>query len=64
MEFKQCSINGKIYASLDEVKTLLNSGKHALSSADFQAVHEFFKLMAVCHTVVLDTDKDTGKVKM
>jgi hypothetical protein len=31
---------------------------------DFRACHEFFKLMAVCHTVVLDKDKVSGKVQM
>ncbi len=25
------------------------------------AAHEFFKLMAVCHSVVIDVDKKTGK---
>jgi hypothetical protein len=38
--------------------------KSEKNQADITACHEFFKLMAVCHTVVLDTDKTTGKVKM
>lgn len=37
------------------------SDKEAL---DFRPCHEFFKLMTVCHTVVLDKDKTTGKTVM
>lgn len=59
MEFKQCSINGRIYQTLDEVKELFKT--RASDNPDLRACHEFFKLMAVCHTVVLDQDKKTGK---
>ena len=65
MEFKQCSINGKIYQSLEEAKQVFTlNDTQQKSDKDQKACHEFFKLMAVCHTVVLDTDKETGKTKM
>ncbi|CDW88154.1 p-type atpase [Stylonychia lemnae] len=65
MEFKQCSINGKIYKSLDEAKRLFqNSNQSNKDLQDIQACHEFFRFMAVCHTVVLDQDKKTGQQKM
>lgn len=57
MEFKQCSINGKVYTTLDEAKQLFEIGHLKISDSDLKdvkACHEFFKLMAVCHTVVLD----------
>ncbi len=32
------------------------------SNSDSRALNEFFTLMAVCHTVVPDVDKETGVV--
>ena len=63
MEFKQCSINGRIYLSLADAKKMFdaNPNKSEQETQDFKACHEFFKLMAVCHTVVLDQDKATKK---
>jgi phospholipid-transporting ATPase len=66
MEFKQCSINGRIFENLDQAKKLfdLSIKKTNNDALDMKACHEFFKHMAVCHTVVLDTDKKTGKPLM
>lgn len=66
MEFKQCSINGVIYTNQDEMKAVFDLSKKRSDKEvlDFRACHEFFKLMAVCHTIVLDKDKTTGKVQM
>jgi len=36
-------------------------GKHEGTEKDIRALRKFFKLMAVCHTVVIDIDKKTGK---
>jgi phospholipid-transporting ATPase len=48
MEFKKCSVNGVVY---DE---------HDFSN---QALNEFFTLLAVCHTVVVDVDKGERKLQ-
>jgi phospholipid-transporting ATPase len=66
MEFKQCSIDGQIFPSLaDAQRTFdLAANKSEKEQITMRACHEFFKLMAVCHTVVLDTDKHTGKQVM
>ena len=61
MEFKQCSIGGRVYQTLEEVKKAFKKG---MDSDESKACHEFFKLMAVCHTVVLDENKKTGKQTM
>lgn len=63
MEFKQCSIDGQIFASLEEAKKMFDPSVHKSDkeALTMKACHEFFKHMAVCHTVVLDTDKHTGK---
>ena len=56
MEFKECSINEKVYKTLDEVKQMFDISKQRSDKEllDLKACHEYFKLMAVCHTVVLD----------
>ena len=66
MEFKQCSIAGQIFPSLADVRTIFASGTQQTEKEQqtMRACHEFFKLMAVCHTVVLDTDNHTGKQVM
>jgi magnesium-transporting ATPase (P-type) len=58
MEFKNCSINNKIISDFDEVKSFMAD---PTDKTQYKANHEFFKLMAVCHTVVIDIDKDTEK---
>jgi magnesium-transporting ATPase (P-type) len=55
MEYKQCSVNNRIFENKEEIIGTLTSN---LKSADMQALHEFFKILAVCHTVVLDKDKN------
>lgn len=66
MEFKQCSVNGRIYQNLEDAKKVfdLSIKKTEKEILDLKACHEFFKLMAVCHTVVLDQDKHSGKLTM
>ena len=66
MEFKQCSIDGQIFPSLQEARRVfdLSTPKSEKEQLTLKACHEFFRLMAVCHTVVLDTDKHTGKQVM
>lgn len=54
MEFKQCSINGKIYESLGDIISLFKSSKSSTKEKDLHACHSFFRFMAVCHTVVID----------
>jgi magnesium-transporting ATPase (P-type) len=61
MEFKQCSFNGKIYETLDDVRDVFLLNK---SDAEIQACHRFLKLLAVCHSVVIDYDSKTGKESM
>jgi magnesium-transporting ATPase (P-type) len=62
MEFKECTINHKIYASPQEMRAVFESGSKA-TKEDRAACYEFFKLMAVCHSVVIDKDEE-GNVKM
>ena len=33
------------------------------SDPEFKKVYEFFKLMSVCHSVVIDVDQKTGEKK-
>jgi len=56
MEFKQCTINGKIYASYEEIKRGLTQTD---DEQEFMYLFNFFKLLAVCHTVVIDYDPET-----
>jgi phospholipid-transporting ATPase len=70
MEFKKCSVNGKVYG--DSVthtpsltKNTINGEGEAyrlLKSLDAnehrKPLHDFFTLLAVCHTVVPDADND------
>jgi phospholipid-transporting ATPase len=60
MDFKQCSVNGKVYEELADAQEIME-GKHDGTEKDIRALRKFFKLMAVCHTVVIDVDKKTGK---
>lgn len=60
MEFKQCTINNKIYENFDQMRAVFQL---PASNPDRQASHEFFKLMAVCHSVVIDKDPKGG-IKM
>lgn len=63
MEFKQCSINNKVYKSIEDIQKLFAGAGRASNKdqQDVTACHEFFRFMAVCHTVVIDKDKKTGK---
>jgi len=54
-----CSINGRVYQSPSEAAESKNN-----SLEDQRACDEFFRLLAVCHSVVIDTDKSTGKESM
>ena len=48
MEFKKCSIGGKIYSQTDLFQRDLSS------FPDFNRFDKFFKLISICHTVVPD----------
>ncbi|CAN8012891.1 unnamed protein product, partial [Ixodes pacificus] len=64
MEFKRCSIAGRMYGSLEdgldpkEIHDILQ--KNAPASA---YIRDFFTLMAVCHTVVPETDEDYRTIR-
>jgi len=62
MDFKKCSINGKVYGDGDRPKgasyygvgldkTPAEAMQRAESDPDRVAIDKFFTLMAVCHTV-------------
>lgn len=59
MEFKQCTINNKIYENFDQMRAVFKEDSES-SKEDKAACHEFFKLMAVCHSVVVDKDQNGG----
>jgi len=61
MKFKECTINHTIYKTFEDMRAVFTDGK--ASQEDKDACHEFFKLMAVCHSVVIDKDEN-GKVNM
>ena len=58
MEYKECSIGGKIYESVNDVRATMKKG----SLEDKKQLHEFVLLLAVCHSVQVDKDKKTGKI--
>jgi phospholipid-transporting ATPase len=62
MEFKNCTVNNVIYKDKKEMRTVFKKGAGA-SPEDKESCYQFFKLMAVCHAVVVDRDED-GKAKM
>lgn len=64
MEFKQTSIHGKIYTTLKQSKDVFELFKVKNNKVEYKACHEFYKVLAVCHTVVLDEDLKTGEIKM
>jgi hypothetical protein len=45
---------------LDEVNATLSGA----CPQEFNKVFDFFKLMAICHTVVIDVDQQTGERKL
>ncbi|MCL4131340.1 UNVERIFIED_CONTAM: hypothetical protein GTU68_055282, partial [Idotea baltica] len=61
MEFKRCSIGGKIYSLDDgsayELMGLVQSGIQGST-----LIREFLTMMAVCHTVIPDRDEKKGEV--
>ena len=62
MEFKNCSVNNVIYKNFKEMREVFKKKNNA-SPEDKEAMYNFFKLMAVCHSVVIDKDPQ-GKTKM
>jgi magnesium-transporting ATPase (P-type) len=62
MEFKNCSVNFSIYKDFKEMRSVFKKSSQA-SQEDKEACYNFFKLMAVCHSVVIDKD-DNGKAKL
>ena len=70
MEFMQCLVNGTVwgrygnYGTGDEptLDDTLNKIKNNKDSADGQALREYFRFLAICHSVVADTDKVTGEL--
>lgn len=68
MVFKTCSINGRTYGDGDAEPDIIDEGiafdssalraDAAARGAQAAAIDEFFRLLAVCHTVVVD--KETG----
>lgn len=63
MEFKNCSVNNIIYKNFKEMRDVFKKKQSNASPDDREAMYQFYKLMAVCHSVVLDKD-DEGKTKM
>jgi P-type E1-E2 ATPase len=64
MEFKQVSVNNKIYSNMKASRDVFEQYKVKNNKVEYKACHEFYKVLAVCHTVVLDEDKETGEMKM
>lgn len=62
MEFKNCSVNNVIYKNFKEMRDVFKK-KNSSSPEDREAMYQFYKLMAVCHSVVIDKDEE-GKTKM
>jgi magnesium-transporting ATPase (P-type) len=73
MDFKKCSINGKVYGEGDRAKTETGYGigldktpaeivaTRPANDPDRVALEKFFTLMAVCHTVFPIDDPDNAK---
>jgi magnesium-transporting ATPase (P-type) len=74
MEFKNVSINGVVYGNskvegednegmkqseVDLQKSLLRDIK---SNNEGPKIDAYYNMLAVCHTVVVDTDEKTGKI--
>eukprot|EP00941_MAST-03F_sp_MAST-3F-sp1_P005923 g5923.t1 len=72
MKFKQCSIDGRRYGSMefpegfDSSKFILDleAAKASKGSGrtNYEAMDEFLTIMAVAHTVVAETDEETGAI--
>lgn len=58
MEYKECSIRGKIYESVDIFRKAMQKG----SPEEREHLHEFIECLAVCHSVQVDKQKE-GKEK-
>lgn len=56
MEYKECSIGGKIYESVDAFKTSMTKGP----AEEKALLHQFIECLAVCHSVQVDDNKETG----
>lgn len=65
MEFKMCSVNGVIYKDKKDLDTLLN--KKTLESdierENFDKLNDFFKVLSICHTVMIENDEQLGEIK-
>ncbi|KAL7633000.1 UNVERIFIED_CONTAM: hypothetical protein RMT77_016710 [Armadillidium vulgare] len=61
MEFKRCSIGGKVY-SLDDGSAYELMGIVQSGIEGSNLVREFLTMMAVCHTVIPDRDEKIGEV--
>uniref|UniRef100_A0A5F8H0G3 Phospholipid-transporting ATPase n=1 Tax=Monodelphis domestica TaxID=13616 RepID=A0A5F8H0G3_MONDO len=76
MTFNKCSINGKTYGILNQRSVILQEFSHNKKNSKFQfydhslvesiklgdpKVHEFFRLLALCHTVMPE-EKNEGKL--
>jgi phospholipid-transporting ATPase len=63
MEFKQCTIAGKVYTEeqFQEIASIASDSAHK----DHVLVRELLTLLSVCHTVVpeLSSDSETGEIK-
>lgn len=63
MEFKMCQINGQVFKDSAAFQKVLDRTKFAdeVEKQTTAQIHEFMRVLAVCHTVVMDVDKKTGK---
>ena len=59
MEYKECSIGGTVYETVTHFIKSMESG----SPEEKESLHEFIQCLAVCHSVVVDKNKETGEKK-
>ena len=57
MEYKECSIGGTVYETVTHFRESMEKG----SPEEKEFLHEYIQCLAICHSVVVDKNSDTGK---
>ena len=62
MIFKECCVNGKVFAKKEELKAQIIKKKWDSKEEQktTEMLHEFCQHLALCHSVLVDVDKDAG----
>ena len=58
MEYKECSIGGKIYESVDIFRKYMKNG----SPEEREQLHEYIQCLAICHSVQVDKNTENGEI--